>query len=130
MKSHLKLIAFFVIQAQLCVCISAEINFMKLDEGQENCNYIQNSGNSDGFIPYSKIFVRNGQFFSITIPASKVIYSSNFTGLAKVPVKSGTIYTLKVTAMGVEQLNMTISGQFFRGNEYMESLCILRNLYF
>ncbi|MFA6549174.1 MAG: hypothetical protein WCT39_04505 [Candidatus Margulisiibacteriota bacterium] len=102
---------------------------MNLNEGQESSAYIQGTEDLTGFVPYSEMFVRKDNLFFLTIPETKEILSANFTGLAKVPVKPGTIHAIRLTGMGIEQINIAIVGDFYSKNEYVESLPILGNTF-
>jgi hypothetical protein len=129
MKKCFELTFLVVIQSFSCICADAETNFMDFNEGQESYNYVKSNEEQNSFIPYSKIFIRKDNFVFLTIPETKEPLPANFTGLAKRQVVPGTIYTIRLTAMGIEQTNVAITGLFFNKDEYIESLPVLHNTF-
>ena len=129
MSNYRKLITFLVTQVFFCIYVNAEINFMKLNEGQEKCDHITPYENPESFIPYSKAFIRNGSFFSFITPKNSQKKNSYFTRLAKVSVEPKTIYTLKLTALGSEKLYILITGLFFKNGKYIGTRSVFRHIY-
>jgi hypothetical protein len=90
----------------------AEANFMEFDKGQENCDYMNGPELEKGFMAYSSCIVRDGRFLFYKIPKVKTS-DYNFTGLEKIPVKPGIIYTLKISAMGQEKVLCLYTKRFY-----------------
>lgn len=129
MKKRFKNIIFVVLQFSLCIYANAEIDFMDFKKGQEDSSYIPVTDNSAGFVPFSRFFIHKDNFIFLTIPETKEPLPANFTGTEKLSVKPGTIYTLKLRGMGIEQTHITVTGLFFSKDKYLESLTVFRNTF-
>jgi hypothetical protein len=130
MNRKLKLGIFGLIQIIYCGWTFADVDFVKLNEGQENPDYVQNVKPVKGFIPYSKAFIRKGPYILFVNPQNKRKTHFNFTGLKEIPVKPGTVYSMKITAIGQELSVMDIFGIIFKDKKYWGKLSIIKNIFF
>lgn len=106
------------------------INFLESYEGQETAGFIPIEKDRSNFTPYSEAFERTGRFLRMKVPKSDGEIEYRVTGLKKISVTPGMRYSIKMKAMGTENIYLLVMGLFYKNDEFVEISTLVRNTYF
>lgn len=120
----------------LCILFSScgkhSFDLTNQQEGQENPGFIPIESDQPRFIPYSEISGFDSGNLLITIPAdtnSEMPVDHRHTGMKEIPVRPGSVYTLRLRAMGVEKLQLQVRGILKSGGVHTEVIPVLNTIF-